>query len=518
MIFLVRLSSAFKKLSKPFKKKPLSVKKVPTWFNQLIEFIKQTPKSIKRLILFVIKCCIYCIVFIIRLKQLPQLIRGLPTLIKYLPTLIKQLPKLIRNLPRKHFIALVLLVVFVSFISFMPSKIESTKNIRRHLMLPNSEIVAGTGSFVEPNTSITTTSPATIADYLGNREVEIEIKKGDTVSAIFQRERLPAGLLQELLEVDEQYLRLGNLLPGQKLKLLISADEVLLSLKVEIDLSKTLVFTRKNNEYIAELETKQGEWRHSVYKGTINNSFYVDAKQAGLSAGQIQQISGALQEKLNFSRNLHPGDTFTLLVSKEYIDGQYTKNSEVLAALIDTRHRTYKAFLHDDGRYYDEDGFGLSKAYRRFPFNGRYRISSPFNLKRLHPITKRLSPHHGTDFAVPWGTKVFSIGDGVVTRVGNHPAAGKYIVINHGRKYTTRYLHLSKIYVHKGQHLKMGELIAKSGNTGRSTGPHLHFEIHLYGRPVDPMKIKLPLSKAVSKKQKPAFIKRRDLFLKEMGQ
>ena len=511
MIFLVPLSAAFKRLSTLFKKAPLFIKKAPKLFNKLIEFVKQTPKSIKRLILFVMKFPDYFIILIIRLKQLPQFIR-------YLPTLIKQLPNLIRDLPRKHFIVVVILLVFVSIISFMPSQVESTKNIKRHLMLPNNELVTGSQPFVQPLTSITSTSTPAVADYLDNREVDIEIKTGDTVSAIFQKERLPAGLLQELLEVDEQYLRLGNLLPGQRLKLLISPDGELLSLKVEIDLSKTLVFTRKDNEYIAELETKQGEWRHSVYNGTINSSFYVNAKQAGLSAGQIQQISGALQEKLNFSRNLHPGDTFTLLVSKEYIDGQYTNDSEVLAALIHTRHRTYKAFLHDDGRYYDEDGLGLSKAYRRFPFNGRYRISSPFNLKRLHPITKRLSPHHGTDFAVPSGTKIFSIGDGVVVRVGNHPAAGKYIVINHGRKYKTRYLHLSKIYVHKGQHLKMGELIAKSGNTGRSTGPHLHFEIHLYGRPVDPMKIKLPLSKAVSKKQKAAFMKRRDLFLKEMGQ
>ena len=174
--------------------------------------------------------------------------------------------------------------------------------------------------------------------------------------------------------------------------------------------------------------------------------------------------------------------------------------------------------LNEDGRYYDKDGHGLSKAYRRYPFDGRYRISSPYNLRRLHPITKRISPHHGTDFATPMGTKVYAIGDGVVTRVGNHPAAGKYVVMKHGRKYTTRFLHLSKIYVHKGQRIKMGELVARSGNTGRSTGAHLHYEFQINGRAVDAMKVNLPLSKEVPKKQKTVFNKRRDLFLKEMGE
>ena len=434
-----------------------------------------------------------------------------------LKAFFKTLAAFINSLPRKHFFALIILFVFLLIISFMPSQVTTKKMIKRQIILPTAVVAPDELAVAEPVYTVKESSGKVQPDYSGNREVEIEIKAGDTVSTIFQTEGLSAAILQELLEVDKQYLRLGNLLPGQKLNLLISPENKLLALKVVIDLANTLTFTLKDDEFVSRLETKQGVWRNSVFHGTITGSFYINAKRAGLSAGQIQQISNALQDKLDFSRQLRAGDRFRVLVAKQYIDGQYSFESEVLAVLIETRRQTYSAFLNEDGRYYDKDGLGLSTAYRRFPFDGRYRISSSFNLRRLHPVTKRVSPHHGTDFATPTGTKLYAIGDGVVTRVGNHPAAGKYVVIKYGRRYKTRFLHLSKIYVHKGQHLKMGKLVAKTGNTGRSTGPHLHYEFHINGRPVNAMKVKLPLSKAVPKKQKVVFNERRDLFLQEMG-
>lgn len=433
-----------------------------------------------------------------------------------LKAFLKALAVFINNLPRKHFFALVILFVFLLIISFMPSQVATKKTIKRQLVLPTTVTKPDGNAMAEPLSGVKEGHGKVLSDYSGNREVEIEIKAGDTVSAIFQKEGLSAALLQELLEVDKQHLRLGNLLPGQKLYLLISPENELLVLKVVIDLANTLTFTLKDDEFVSRLETKQGEWRNSVFHGNITGSFYVNAKRAGLSAGQIQQISNALQDKLDFNRQLRAGDTFRVLVAKQYIDGQYSLDSEVLAVLIKTRRQTYSAFLNEDGRYYDKNGLGLSKAYRRSPVNGKYRISSHFNLRRLHPVTKKIRPHHGTDFATPTGTKVYAIGDGVVVRAGYHPAAGKYVVMKHGRKYTTRFLHLSKIYVRKGQHIKMGQLIAKTGNTGRSTGPHLHYEFHIHGRPVNAMKVNLPLSKEVPKKQKIVFNKRRDLFLKEM--
>lgn len=427
----------------------------------------------------------------------------------------------INNLPRKHFFALIILFVCLLIVSFLPSQSSETKNIKRKLIIPT--LAQDSYSKAKPIKA----EPIVVEreqygdssfDFSGKREIQWIVKEGDSLSNLFQREGISAAVLHELQEVDTSHLRLANLMPGQEIKVLLDSDNQLLALKIKIDFANTLSFVLKDGSYISLLQTEEGEWQNSYYQGSVTGSFYVNAKAAGLSASQIQQISSALQEKFDFNRQFRVGDTFHVLVSKQYINGKYTYESEVLGVLIKTSRQTYSAFLNEDGRYYDEDGKGLGKAYRRSPLDGRHRISSSFNPKRLHPITKRVSPHNGTDFAVGIGHKVYSIGDGVVQRAGYHPAAGNYIVIKHGRKYTTRYLHLSKIYVRKGERIKMGKLIGKSGNSGRSTGPHLHYEFHIYGKPVDAMKVNLPLSQEIPKKGKKAFNERRDSFLKEMNE
>ena len=432
--------------------------------------------------------------------------------------MFKKLLSFVNNLPRLHFWAIIALFFFLLFVSLVPPNHNGSKKIKKELTLPISDSLKGEYAVAAPLNEIRNNSDKLFPDFSGNREVEVTISAGDTLSEIFSNESLSGAVLQELLEADTEYLRLANLIPGQVVQLLISPDNQLLALKVIVDRANTLNFVLKDGVYTSNLEIKEGEWRNSFYQGSVTGSFYVSAKKSGLSASQIQQISGALQDKFDFNRQLRVGDTYHVLVAKQYIDGAYSFDSEVLAVIIKTRSRNYTAFLNEDGRYYDENGKGLSKAYRRYPVNGRPRISSRFNPRRLHPITKRVSPHNGTDFAVSVGTKVYAVGDGVVIRAGYHPAAGNYIVIKHGRKYTTRFLHLSKILVRKGQRVEMGKLIARSGNTGRSTGAHLHYEFHVNNKPVDAMKVDLPLSQEVPKSELKEFNARRDLALREMGE
>jgi len=424
----------------------------------------------------------------------------------------------VNNLPRLHFWVIISLFLFLLIISFIPTHGDKNKKIKRELSLPISEAAKGDYAAAEPLDVLNEGGEKLFPEFSGNREVQKTISAGDTLSEIFSDEGISAAVLQELLEADTEYLRLANLLPGQEVQLLISPDNQLLALKVIIDRANTLSFVLKDGAYASKLDIKKGEWRNSYYQGSVTGSFYVSAKKSGLSASQIQQVSSALQDQFDFNRQLRVGDTFHVLVAKQYIEGAYSFDSEVLAVIIKTKSRNYTAFLNEDGRYYDKNGKGLTKAYRRYPVNGHPRISSRFNPRRLHPITKRISPHNGTDFAVPVGTNVYATGDGVVVRAGYHPAAGNYIVIKHGRKYTTRFLHLSKILVRKGQRVEMGKLIAKSGNTGRSTGAHLHYEFHVYNKPVDAMKVNLPLSQKVPEKERKAFNERRDLSLREMGE
>ncbi|MGL5043312.1 MAG: murein DD-endopeptidase MepM, partial [Plesiomonas sp.] len=227
------------------------------------------------------------------------------------------------------------------------------------------------------------------------------------------------------------------------------------------------------------------------------------------------QVTKALQWQVDF-RKLKKGDTFSVLMSREFLDGKVTGSGEVKAVRLNTAGKDYYAIQAEDGRFYNREGSGLAKGFLRLPTLKQFRISSNFNPRRLHPVTKRIAPHNGVDFAAPIGTPVLSIGDGEVVKAGYHPYAGNYVVIRLGRQYQTRFLHLSKLLVKQGQKVKKGDRVALSGNTGRSTGPHLHYEFLLNGRAVDPLKVKLPMSDGLAGKDRRSFLARTKEFLPQL--
>ncbi len=181
------------------------------------------------------------------------------------------------------------------------------------------------------------------------------------------------------------------------------------------------------------------------------------------------------------------------IVSREYVGDKPTGQGNVEAIHILTKGKSYYAIQAENGRYYSRNGETIGKGFARYPLQRQARISSHFNPKRKHPVTGRVAPHKGVDFAMPTGTPIIAPADGIVEKVAYQASgAGRYIIIRHSREYQTVYMHLSKPLVKAGQSIKRGQRIALSGNTGRSTGPHLHYEFHINGRPVNPMTVKLP--------------------------
>ena len=142
--------------------------------------------------------------------------------------------------------------------------------------------------------------------------------------------------------------------------------------------------------------------------------------------------------------------------------------------------------------YEEHDYQPQTGAFRRFPISGQIVVNSQFNLRRYHPIKKRIRPHYGVDFKLRIGTPIYAPADGVVTYASYMRGGGYTVIISHKGGYKTVYMHLSKFDVQKGQQVYIGQMIAKSGNTGNSTGPHLHYEVHVNGRAVDPLKVDLP--------------------------
>ncbi|MFK4017106.1 peptidoglycan DD-metalloendopeptidase family protein [Cobetia marina] len=294
---------------------------------------------------------------------------------------------------------------------------------------------------------------------------------------------------------------------GDSLDYKLDEDGNLLALRIMKDARRGFMVKRDPQQdffSVAKIE-KATQATQRLFAGTVSGSFSLSAEATGLGVADVTQLTQVLGKKIDFRRDTRKGDKFQVLVESDMIDGTST-DSRILAARYEGTRKSLTVVRNAaDGRYYTPDGKGLDPAFNRYPLAHKARISSPFNLSRRHPVTGRISPHKGTDFAVRVGTPVLSTADGVVELVGNHPLAGRYLVLRMDNGYKTRYLHLSRPLVKKGERVKMGEKIALSGNTGRSTGPHLHYEVMVNNRQVDAMRVQLPNNKSLSGKALAAF-------------
>ena len=149
----------------------------------------------------------------------------------------------------------------------------------------------------------------------------------------------------------------------------------------------------------------------------------------------------------------------------------------------------------------------MQKAFLRAPLDFR-RISSNFNPARLHPISKTVKPHRGTDYAASTGTPVWAAGNGGVIPPSYTNANGNYVIIQHGNNIQTKYLHLQKRYVSKGDRVRQKQKIGTVGSTGFSTAPHLHYEFLLDGVHRNPRTIlgKLPKAESIAASEFHRFI------------
>ena len=333
------------------------------------------------------------------------------------------------------------------------------------------------------------------------------IKPGDTLGSIFDQFEISHQTMYHILEADESLLALDTLRPGNRLTFRLAANESQLEeMELFIHAGNKVVYRRVDeSSFEYEELISEGDWEQQVLVGEINGSFYLSGKSAGLGEREIVQVAELFADQLNFARQIQAGDRFQIIRSRQSVAGEPTGQSRIDGVRILRRNHNHSAFLGDDGNYYDQNGDSLMRAFMRYPTSQRYRISSHFNPNRRHPITGRVSPHNGVDFATPTGTPVLAVADGMVTRVLTHPFAGKYIEIEHGGKYVTRYLHLHRFLVRKGESVARGQRIALSGNTGRSTGPHLHFELHVRGRPVNPLTADIPRAASLPEEERERF-------------
>ena len=242
---------------------------------------------------------------------------------------------------------------------------------------------------------------------------------------------------------------------------------------------------------------------------TISSSLWNDMLAADISPLLILNLSDIYAWTIDFF-GLQKGDRFRVLYQEKLCDGEVVAVDTVRYAVFSHGGTEFPAIMFDqkDGGnlWWNEKGESMRKAFLKAPLQYS-RISSGFTYARKHPITRKVQPHTGVDYAAPTGTPVMTIGDGEVIERGYKGAGGNTVKIRHNSIYTTAYLHLSKYAagLKVGDRVKQGDVIGYVGSTGRSTGPHLDFRVWKNGTPINPLTMDSPPAEPIGEDNMPAF-------------
>lgn len=337
----------------------------------------------------------------------------------------------------------------------------------------------------------------------------LEVRRGDSLSALFSRSGLSAGDLHRLLQADDDNA-LRRIHPGDEVHIRTDDDQRLLALRYKLREDTTLIAERGDQGFSIEFENTPPDVVIREAHGIISTSLFIAGRDAGLDDRLIMELAGIFAWDIDFALDIRSSDRFSVLYEALYRDGNYVRSGNILAAEFVNRGRSVRALRYEteEGRasYYSPDGRSMRKTFLRSPVDFR-RISSHFNPDRLHPVLGTNRPHRGVDYAARSGTPVRAAGDGRIVHLGRHGGYGNTIIIQHGSRYSTLYAHLSRYTkgLSSGQRVRQGQVIGQVGMSGLATGPHLHYEFLVDGRHRDPVRVKLPDAEPLPERHLSAF-------------
>ena len=351
--------------------------------------------------------------------------------------------------------------------------------------------------------------PTASAPALTIPQTTVVVKKGDTLGAIFNRLDVYPDLVR-VLESRANNRALEKIYPGQKLHFSITSQQ-LERLELEYTPASSLVYHRDGDSFSATMLNRPLDTILETASGTIDSSLYLAGHKAGMSDDLIFDLVHIFRWDIDFALDLRVGDRFVILYEKLLLNGEEVGDGEIMAAMFVNNGVTHRAYRYTDENgytdYYTPDGKSLHKTFLRTPVH-LARISSLFNPKRRHPILNKIRAHKGIDYAAPIGTPIKATGAGRVIYRGTKGQYGKTIVLKHGNIYTTLYAHMSRYArkTHVGSQVKQGQTIGYVGNTGLSTGPHLHYEFRISGVHRNPLKLKLPATRSLGEAEIDRFL------------
>ena len=359
------------------------------------------------------------------------------------------------------------------------------------------------------NKSLLSSSENTIKTFI--------FKRGDTLSHAFSSMRISEnkifGLINKLKsEFDPRKLRIG-----QKIKIFIDKNDTknINGIVIQIDKIRSIEVFKQNNDFVLNKYKEPTIKTFHKTTGEINSSLYLAATNAGMPIPVLMEVVKLYSFDVDFQREIKRGDTFEVLYQLQHNkSGDLVSSGPVLRAVLslDGERLPLYRFEYEKGYfdYFDSDASSVKKALMRTPLDGA-RISSGFG-KRKHPVLGYTKMHKGVDFAAPRNTPIFAAGDGIIELARKNGGYGNYIRIRHNTDYKTAYAHLASFgkNVSEGKRIKQGDVIGYVGTTGRSTGPHLHYEIIFRNKQVNPLKVRMPKGLKLKNENYNLFINARD--------
>jgi len=380
-------------------------------------------------------------------------------------------------------------------------------NRSAHALLPAVLLVgaaacSGTPQRREPS------APARTADITLPAEVVLsssQVSPGATLSALLRREGVAAADVQQTIAAASRVFDVRTVRPAHAYRVRRAADGALRRFEYEIDGDHLLTITRRSPEagnLEADVAPIAKTRELAVVRGRIDRaspSLFAAIDAAGESPELTVALAAIFSGEVDFAADLQPGDTFDLLVEKEYRDDgpegrRFAGYGDIEAAELqnDGERLVAVRYTTDDGAtdYFDERGVSLRRFFLRSPLKFEPVISSGFSRSRFHPILREFRPHLGIDYRAPAGAPVVAAADGIVVEAGMRGGAGRMVHLRHANGYESEYLHLSRIAVRAGARVRQGDVIGRVGATGLATGPHLDYRLKKDGRFINPLTVR----------------------------
>ncbi|MGB3455959.1 MAG: M23 family metallopeptidase [Litorimonas sp.] len=341
----------------------------------------------------------------------------------------------------------------------------------------------------------------------------VTLRSGDNLGPVLQREGMSGPDAYRFVQAFSEEFSPRQLRAGQTFNLHFENGAVS-DVTFRPTAERTVFVSRDGDAWDARSVEAEFRYETVSVRAAIENSLYLDATRLGAPDKVVAQFANIYEYSVDFQRDIHPGDEFELFfeVARDH-NGDIVKAGDLLFTSFTPGDKAMDYWLFEDAdgeeNYYDADGKTAKRKLRATPINGA-RLSSRFG-KRRHPILGYRKMHAGVDFAAPTGTPIMAAGSGVVERANRFGSFGNYIRIRHSDGYKTAYAHLHGFArgIKKGARVRQDQIIGYVGTTGRSTGPHLHYEVHLNGKKINPSRLSQLSGKPLSSSQRPAFDARR---------